>query len=381
MQKFLTFAVVAFLVFSCKQAPKNDAISTIEASSTNANQVQMASGFTLTHYDDYSILEVSNPWPESDISYSYLLYRDQASDLPDGDFNARIQIPVQSLVVTSTTHIPSLEALQSESKLVGFPSTNYISSQKTRALIDAGQIKELSGTQDMNMEVLIDLNPEVVVGFGVDGPDKSMELVEKAGIPVVFNGDWVEQHPLGKAEWIKFFGALLDKNEEATRYYNSIAADYNKAKALAGSKTAKQTVISGAMYKDVWYLPKGDSWAAQLIEDANGSYLYKDTKGTGSLSLNVESVLEHAADADFWIGPGQFTSLLQMQETNPVYSQFLAFKNKQVYSFTTKKGATGGVIYYELAPNRPDLVLKDMIKILHPELLSTYNLTFFAPLD
>ena len=119
----------------------------------------------------------------------------------------------------------------------------------------------------------------------------------------------------------------------------------------------------------------------KFIEDANGTYLWGDREGTGSLALNVESVLERAQFADYWIGPSQFTHYQQLLEANAVYDQFEAFRNKTIYTFTLKKGATGGVIYYELAPNRPDLVLKDLIKILHPEFLPSHELYFFSPLE
>ncbi len=108
--------------------------------------------------------------------------------------------------------------------------------------------------------------------------------------------------------------------------------------------------------------------------------MWKDSKGTGSLALSFESVLEKAKDADFWIGPGQFTSIQEILDNNPNYIHFKAVKNKKVYSFSTKKGKTGGVIYYELAQNRPDLVLKDIVKILHPEVLPNHELFFFEKL-
>jgi iron complex transport system substrate-binding protein len=134
------------------------------------------------------------------------------------------------------------------------------------------------------------------------------------------------------------------------------------------------------MYEDHWYLPKGSSWGSILLKEAQGDYLWEETRGTGSLSLSFETVFEKARDADFWITSGQFSSLKEMIDSNPHYAQFKAFKTKNVYSFSGKKGKTGGVLYYELAPNRPDLVLKDIVKLLHPELLPGYEPYFFAPL-
>jgi iron complex transport system substrate-binding protein len=215
----------------------------------------------------------------------------------------------------------------------------------------------------------------------LDGSNKSLKTIEKTGIPVLINADWRETHPLGKAEWIKFFGALYNKSKEADAIFKTIESGYLETKKLAQNVTQKPTVLSGAMYKDVWYLPHGESWPAQLIKDAGGHYLWADTKGTGSIALNIESVLEKGQDAQFWIAPGQFGSYNKLKEANPVYASFDAFKNKKVYTFTSKKGATGGLLYYELAPNRPDLVLKDIVYYLHPELVPEYTPYFYTPFE
>ncbi len=377
MQKIIFSLCVVFLLGSCKEKSVTHSVSKTEAKES----ITYAQGFEIEDFDTYKIVTINNPWPGATETYSYAL-APKGSVIPDAkNVSAVIEVPLQSIVVTSTTHIPSLEMLQVEDKLVGFPNLDYISSEKTRALIDASAIKELGKNEDINTEVLIDLNPDAVVTFAVEGQNKTVATIQKTGIPVLYNADWTETHPLGKAEWIKFFGVLFGKEKEADSIFSDIEKNYNEAKELASKTTSKPTVLSGAMYKDIWYLPQGNSWAAQFINDANGEYLWANTEGTGSLSLNLESVLEKAQHADFWIGPSQFSSYTQMEEAHSVYSQFKAFEDKKVFSFTTKKGATGGILYYELAPNRPDLVLKDMIKILHPELLPDYELFFFAPLQ
>lgn len=377
MQKIIFSLCVVFLLGSCKEKTVTHSVSKTETKES----ITYAQGFEIEDFDTYKIVTIKNPWPGATETYSYALVP-KGAVVPDAkNVTAVIEVPLQSIVVTSTTHIPSLEMLQVEDKLVGFPNHDYISSEKTRALIDASAVKELGKNEDINTEVLIDLNPDAVVTFAVEGQNKTVTAIQKTGIPVLYNADWTETHPLGKAEWIKFFGVLFGKEKEANRIFSDIEKNYNEAKQLAATSHTKPTVLSGAMFKDVWYLPQGDSWAAQFIADANGDYLWGDSEGTGSLSLNLESVLEKAQQADFWIGPSQFSSYTQMEEAHSVYIQFKAFEDKKVFSFTTKKGATGGVIYYELAPNRPDLVLKDMIKILHPELLPDYELFFFAPLQ
>ena len=289
-----------------------------------------------------------------------------------------IQVPVKNIVVTSTTHIPMLELLGVEKSLVGFQDTNYISSEKTRKRIDSGFVRELGNEAAMNTEVLFELQPDVVIGFAMNSVNKTYNLIEKHGIPVIINGDWLEETPLGRAEWIKFFGVLFDKEKEADSLFRKIEQEYLAAIAIAKKVRNKPSILSGAiMRNDIWSLPAGESFVAQFLEDANVNYLWKDSKGKGSLQLSFESVLDKAQKADYWIAPGYFSSKAQLIENNPHYKNFTAFKTNNIYTASTKKGATGGVIYYELGPTRPDLILKDLIKITNPTLLPNYKLSFF----
>lgn len=376
MKKIHLFFLLLLTFIGCKEGhhEKERELGRINSS------IVYAKGFSIQNFDGYSVLTITNPWPNSDLQFEYLLKKSSKPIEGEEHYEGVLQVPLKSIVVTSTTHIPSLEMLNQEQKLLGFPNLDYISSEKTRALIDAGNIKELGQNEAINTEVLIESNPDAVVTFAVEGKNKTVTTLQRAGIPVLYNADWTETHPLGKAEWIKFFGALFGKENEAHQLFAEIEKEYLEAKALASQASTYPTVLSGAMYKDIWYLPQGDSWAAQFIADAHGDYLWKDREGTGSLSLNLESVLETGRNADFWIGPGQYNSYQQLLDSHSVYGQFQAFEEKQVFTFTTRIGATGGVLYYELAPNRPDLVLKDLIKILHPELLPEYTSYFFAPL-
>ena len=333
---------------------------------------------------NFTVLKVTNPWPKSDNSYSYALI--PKKNLPEltlnkDEFNGIITTPIQKIVVTSTTHIPSLELLGVEQTLVGFPGSDYISSEKTRIRIDNGQIRELGNNEGINTEVLLELRPDVVVAFGVDGTNKSMEIIEKAGIPVIYNGDWVEKSPLAKAEWIKFFGALYDKEKEAEAIFTKIEKDYNEAKKKASEAKSKPTILCGAMHKDVWYLPNGTSPEAQFLKDANTNYLWSETKESGSIALSFEAVFEKGKNAELWLSPSYYSSYEALEKSSSHYKEFDAFQNKTIYTFSNTTGKTGGVLYYELGTSRPDLVLKDMIKICHPELLADYKPTFFKPLN
>jgi len=367
----LLFSIVGI---QCKQETNS------AASVAVSNEVKYAKGFSIQNFDGYTVVKVSNPWPKANKTYTYIL-KEKNGKVPDSlSKNTIISVPIKRIVVTSTTHIPSLEMLDEEKSLVGFPNLDYISSDKVRTLIDNKKVKELGNNHDLNTEVLIDLQPDVIIGYGIDNSNPTLDNIQKSGLKVMLNGDWNEETPLGKAEWIKFFGILYGKQKQAEAIFAKIEKDYLKTIAIAKKAVTKPTILIGDIFEGKWNLPKGTSWGCQLLKEANSNYLWQETKGTGSLFLSFEAVFERAKDADFWITSGQFSTFKEMTDSNPHYNQFKAFQNKNVYSFSGKKGKTGGVLYYELAPNRPDIVLKDIVKILHPELLVGYQLFFFEKL-
>ncbi len=380
MKKSLPYFLLLLLaVFSsCK---KETTVTEKSVSKTQtANSVKYAKGLEIYRYDGYSVVKVTNPWPDAKDSFTYVLHQKNVA-VPDSlKRYIALQIPLKSVVATSTTYIPSLEMLGVEGTLTGFATTDLVSSEKTRKLIDAGKVRDVGINESLNTEVIIDLAPDAVVGFSISSNNKTLNNLQNSGIKVLYNGDWTEQSPLGKAEWIKFFGALYGLEDKADAIFAGIEKDYIAAQKLAEGATTNPTVLSGAMYQDQWYMPQGGSWAALFLKDAHSRYLWADANGTGSLNLSFETVLDKAQNAEYWIGPSQFTSLKEITDSNPHYAQFRAFKEKKVYSFSTKKGAKGGLIYYELASNRPDLVLKDLISILHPDLLPNHQLYFFEKL-
>ncbi|MCB0466358.1 MAG: ABC transporter substrate-binding protein [Aequorivita sp.] len=381
MQKIVFLFSFLCIFASCKNDFSNNKTEETTIIKEKSLQIKYAKGFEISTFEGYKTITLKNPWPGTSKTFKYALVEKKGALPNPKSYDAVVEIPVKRIVVTSTTHIPSLEMLNETEALVGFPNLNYISSEKTRKRISEGKITELGKNEDINTEILIDLKPDAVIGFAVDGNNSTFATIEKTGIPILYDSDWTETSPLGKAEWIKFFGVLFNKEKEADSIFNTIEREYLSAKKLASEAKNAPTVISGAMYKDIWYMPQGESWGAQFIADANGKYLWKDSKGTGGLSLSLESVIEKGYDVEVWIGPGQFTSLEEMKKANKVYAQFKAFKTGNVYTYSLKKGETGGVIYFELAPNRPDLVLKDLIKILHPELFPNRELYFFDKLQ
>ena len=374
MKKVNLLPVLVCLLFSvsCKKE-----VVKIDLEITSKSTIKYAKGFDIVHENGTKKLIIKAAYQNSDAAFEYHIKKKKPEKIVDFKHET-IEVPIQKIVVTSTTHIPMVELLNEETSIVGFPYSKYVSSEKTRVLIDAGKITEIGKENSLNTEILLDLQPELVVGYSVSSADKSLTTIKKAGINVIYNGDWLEETPLGRAEWIKFFGVLFDKETQADSIFGLIEANYLAAKNIALKSTKQPTILSGAiMSKDIWNLPAGESFVAQFLKDANLNYLWEDSKGKGSLSLSFESVFDKGKNADFWIAPGYFSSKEQLLQSNQLYTKFKSFKENNIFTPSTKKGKTGGVIYYELASTRPDLVLKDIIKITNPTLLPNYEFVFF----
>ncbi|WP_248723874.1 ABC transporter substrate-binding protein [Seonamhaeicola sp. ML3] len=340
-----------------------------------------AKGFKITDFKDYKEIKVISPWPKSKDTFNYYLVK-KGHDIPTEIENEIvIKTPIDKIVAMSTTNIPALEYLDEAAKLVGFPSTKFISSEQTRKRVKEGLIKDLNNDLDINMELLLDLQPELVIGFSVNGNNKVLNQIEKFNIPVVLDGAWTEEHPLGRAEWIKFIGAFFNKEKVADSIFSEIEFNYTEAKKLASNSRKKPVVFSGSMFKDVWNIPGGKSFIAKYLEDANTNYLWKHDSSNGSLQLNFENVFLKANDAELWIGAGSFENKDQMAEQHKGYTYFNTFKNSNIYTYTKQESPSGGLIFYELGPLRPDIILKDIINIAHPELLPNYESYFYKRLE
>jgi iron complex transport system substrate-binding protein len=375
---FQFFLIISsFLGFlSCKTEPLESSFLVEKV------ELTYAKGFTVFEGKGFWEIEVMQPWTGSEKTFRYLVLEED-QERPVGTYDAVIQLPINKVILTSTTQVPHLDLLGMSEKLVGFPQTDLISSEITRHQVDAGKVQDLGAGPSANPELIIELAPDWIMISTLGDDLRSLELFKSAGVQAVINGEYVEQHPLGRAEWIKFTGVLLGKYEEAKVIFEQVEKDYLEALSLGAtiSSSEKPTVLSGVMYQDIWYAPGSDSWGAQILQNAGGNYVFEDQAGTGSVQLNYEFVLDQALDSEFWIGSADFSSLEKMGELEPRYQAIQAFQSGKVFTYTQKKGATGGLEYFELGYMRPDLILKDLLKILHPTLLPEYELYFYKQLN
>jgi len=338
-------------------------------------ELKYATGFTIDKTQDFYLVKVLTPYKGAAQSLSYVFY-DRQTAIPNIDADGYISIPVKSLVCTSTTHIPLLDYLNETNSLTGFPSLDYVSSAAMRKRIDNGEVEELGIDDALNIESLINISPELVMGYSMSGDFGQFNLIKEAGIPVVLNAEYLERHPLGRAEWIKLAGIIFDKEEMADSVFNFIEAQYLEARILATSSATKPTVMSGIVYGDSWFVPGGKNYAAKILQDAGFNYLWQQDTSNAFLPLSFESVFDKANKADFWIGVGSFESLNELSATDSRYAAFAPFQNQQIYSYNKRLGSKGGSEFLELGYLRPDLILKDLVRIGHPNLLPEHKLFF-----
>ncbi len=365
-------------LISC-QRPESAAI-TSEDSADSLN-VRYATGFSAFSSDSVWHLTIHNPYPQARKSFRYLLVP-HALEVPEHGRDVQvIRIPVRRMVATSTTHIPLLDYLGATGTLVGFPTPDYISSERMRARIDSGLVRNLGMERGMEPEILLQLNPDLIMGYSLNSDLGQLERLREAGIPYLLNSDYLEPHPLGRAEWIRVAGLLFGRSDLADSVFSSIAASYEDVRERAAGVARKPDALSGVVYGDTWFMPGGNNYGARLMKDAGINYLWSENNSSGFLELSFESVLSQAQDADLWIGVASFGSLESLAASESRYREFRAFREGNVYTYNRRIGATGGNEYLELGYLRPDLILADLVRIAHPEVLPDHSMYFYQRLE
>ena len=374
--KQLPHLLILLLLFISCTSKKGDA-----SQKRNDIVIKYAQGFSVKQEGNSKLVTITYPYQGATEGYTYLLVP-KGEQAPQHESKTQvISVPIDNMVCTSTTHIPLLDYLGESDKLIGFPTTDYISSEKMRKRIDEGKITELGIDKGMNLELLFTLKPSVVMSYTMTKDLGQLKKVTELGIPVIINAEYLEKHPLGRAEWIKFMALFFNKEKQADSVFNIIEEEYLKTEALANQSAHRPTVMSGVVYGDVWYIPGGQNYAARLLKDAGSEYLWANDATTGYLELSFESVFNTAKNADVWVGVGSFKTLAEIKAADERYAQFNSFIKGSVYTYNARLGAKGGSEFLELGYLRPDYILKDLVKITHPELLPEYQLFFHKKLE
>ncbi len=333
--------------------------------------------------DGYIKVTVRNPWQNTSGTEHVWCLIPRDSSIPQGISEQQvIRVPVRKMVCMSTTHTAMMRALGADSLIAGISGSSLVYDSVIRQGIGSGRIRDVGYEGSLNRELIISIAPDLLMAYGVADPSSgSTARLSDLGIKVFYNADYLEEHPLARVEWIRLFGLLTGRERIADSIVRVVSASYTELASKVSESTGQRPgVLLGAPWEDVWYVSPANSYIGKLIEDAGGNYIYSDMTGANSVPLSVESVFRRAADAGIWINPGSAGSLDQITAADPRMASLPLFSKGQVWNNRKRITEAGGNDYWESAVVRPDLLLKDLVSILHPELLPGYEQLYYKRL-
>jgi len=340
-----------------------------------------AHGFRIDYYEGYREVSVVNQMAGHADTLHYLLVDSGVAAPTDRPGIPVITTPVRQLAVQSSVHVALADFAGVADRITGLGNFQYINSPAVRARIKSGQVKEIGIDSRINSELVISMHPGVLIAM--TNPDAAFGLYKPlmdAGIPVMPDAEWLETTPLGRAEWVKLIGALVDKEEFVDQKFDSVARAYEHLAAIGTAAKDKPTVIVNMPFKGTWYMPAGGNYQTQLLRDAGATYPWAGSKGTNSLSLTFEAVAPVALKADYWLNMGYVDSKSDILAKDSRYGGFHAFQTDALYNFNKRVNDIGSNDYWESGIVSPHLILADLIRILHPGLLPQDTLYYYKQL-
>lgn len=386
MKKFFLFSIFfLFLTFSCSQkserVEEKQSITASNRTDFNYHTVlKYAEGFDVKNYPAHKEIYVFNPVGKDTLAtYITALH---GTELHDSIKNKGIFIPVpaKTIACLSTTSVGCVEILDLQEHLIGAGSPEYIWDEKIQKRIAVGKIREIGRGMGFNIESIVELAPDLLIQNYMDKVDADGNL-SKLGIKVLYNNAWKERSLLGRAEWLKFVALFFCKEQLADSIFYEVERNYMQIKEVAKTASSRPFVMYGYDYKGVWYLPQDSTYVAQTIRDANA--IFKGAgNGSSSVPKSFEEIYELFHNAEYWLSTrAKIQNMKEFLSSNERYIQFDATKNNKVYLNNKREKPTGGNDYWESGINRPDLLLKDIVKILHPELYPEYETTYWKHLQ
>ena len=350
--------------------------------------VKDAENFTVEYFNHYKVVTVSDAFDNAP-EFQYVLVQcgtpaPSADDFPeDTQF---IEVPTGTVITLSTTQLPTLTQLGLLDQLVGVDSFDYINTDEVIDMIEADELTAVGFNSDINVELVLNLEPDMVMTYGFDPATDAHPILLDAGIFTLLDASWRELSPLGRAEWLKLTATFYNLEAEAQDLYSHIKTQYESVQQLAGSvaEADRPTVLVNSFlsYTDAWFIPGEDTYIGQLIGDAGGQLLLSEEGSSQSNGLSFETVYEGGLTADVWLtdtfGVNNKDDLLALDNR---FGDFSAFQAGNVWNNNRDENENGGNNYFELGVTNPHLILLDLVAIFHPELLPEHEFTFYQQLE
>ncbi len=381
--KVLSAVLIASSLYACQGSSQSKKQETVQQADSLdfafQTKLKYAEGFSVENHKDYKLISVMHPISKQ-VMARYITTLSQKL-VPDSlkSLAEVVEVPAKSIACLSTTQLSGVEVLGLQDRLVGCASPQYVWDKKISERVAEGKTQSLGQGMNINVEQIIALSPSLLMQSFMEKLNTDGKLT-KAGITVLYNNEWKEANLLGRAEWLKFTALFFGKERKADSIFNQIEQNYLELKALASTAKNRPKVMYGYDYRGTWYLPQNDTYVAQTLRDANAEFKGAG-EGNGSTPKSFEEIYDSFHESDLWLTTqGKVQTYEDFIKSNERYIDFRPAKIKQVCSNNKREKATGGNDYWESAICRPDLLLKDMVKVLHPELLPDYETTYWQHL-
>lgn len=353
--------------------------------STYADSIYLpeyASGFRILGAEGRSsvIIESVNPWQGADSVVTRLFIARDGEEPPQGFEGQVIEGNARRIVAMSSTHIAMLDVIGETARVVGVSGMDFISNDAVRSRRDS--IGDVGYDGNVNYELLLSLQPDIILLYGTNGASGMEPKLKELGIPYVYIGEYLEDSALGKAEWIVAVAEIVGKRDKGIKAFSAIPERYNAIREKAANclkHSSRPKVMINLPYGDSWFMAPTGSYLVRLIEDAGGDYIYKKNNSNESRPIDLEEAFMLVSASDKWINVGQTRSLDELRKNYPKFAATKPVLSGEVYNTTGRVAANGANDYWERGVVEPDVVLRDMVMIFHPELADS-DLVYYEKL-
>ena len=371
--KYLCLISIALFIWRCnskekdvlKSANEINMFQNPEADST----IKYAKRFSISENNICKIIYLFGNLNINDTSATFIIAKDSTTVFPDKKNTFVLKQSCKKIASLSSVYSSMITELGEINKIVAIENVDYYNNALILNKFNSKNLIELSKGPELDVEQTLLLKPDIIFSFGMgNSPSAANEKIIRANIPIVVAVDHLEENPLARAEWIKFFAAFVNKARKADSIFAEVEKNYDALKKIAASVDSKPTVFTEIKFGEIWYVPGGKSFMANFINDAGGSYIWNDNEKTGSLNLGFEEVYVKAKNADFWLNQALVKTKAELLSLEKRYSDFRAFKIGNLYNNIKNTNNKGYSDYWETGIMYPNRILSDLIQIFHPEL-------------
>ena len=364
-------SLLTLLAVSCGAGGGKDAVP-----EGKVEQNLYAKGFEIVHYPNCTAITIADPWDTTSILQRYILVG-KGTPLPDNlPSGTVVRTPVENIIMYTTIHVSIWEEMGALEDIIGICEPEYLTSANARSLIADGKISDCGKAASPNVEKIIDIGGEIIVASPFE--HSGYGQAEKLGIPIFESADYMENHPLGRVEWLKVFGLLSGRKQVADSLFNETCSRYNALKEVASKVEKRPRLLSERKYGSTWFIAGGASYMAKMYEDAGADYIFSSNGSTGSVPFSFENIYDAGWDADIWMfkyGMDRAMTYDDLRSEYKPYEDFAPFKNRRIFTCNTVDTP-----YYEYIAIHPDYILADFLSIFHPELMPGYERKCFKPM-